>query len=168
MMLMTTNVNPTTYPDYSVDRKEGLFIYTLAYGSIPQEVYFIPCKVDIDTDPEEKLLTVIEDGDAIAYITYFQGMRWGQSDLSNVILSLKYKEILFGTNEVKIRLSYGAITFDKRFNHLEQDNPVLESDDEIISVPLILKGKKVFLDHRELPDAIGFPTLFESIDENFK
>jgi hypothetical protein len=97
---------------------EGIIIY-YETDSIPQDIFFIPCKVQYTGSFENFAHEKVKNYQGEITEIFFQGIRWGMPNLQNTFDSMAYlscKRITGNSGFFKMRMSAGKIFIKIRPN----------------------------------------------------
>lgn len=139
----------------------GLIIYP-DNDDVPQDVILIP----YNAVQGESLRIIIErllPSSVKGIFTYFQGIRWVQPKLKDLLKDWQYiKGSFIGQHFFErpdIRISYGVITFDQTYVDDEPVEPEIQRE-----TCINLLDREYSLTVEDFPREIGVPKLFEKID----
>lgn len=113
---------------------EGIIIY-YETDSIPQDVFFLPCKIEYDGAFKDFAIEKIKNYKGELNEIFFQGIRWGMPDLLAKVQSMNYltcKRITGNGGFLNMRLSAGKIfvkvrpNFNKNLGAKRQESFLLE------------------------------------------
>lgn len=113
---------------------EGILIYA-DENRIPQDAIFFKATKSNNQDINDLLLTVLKDSLNTGYIIYFQGIRWMQPNLFEVLTSASFSKgqieyfdyhILPNLSETKnCKIAYGKVTFDATFKNRPRNSVMM-------------------------------------------
>jgi hypothetical protein len=160
-MLVGDFLNYAKAQDKTLKTITGIIVYP---EGIPQDVIIIPYEAEDDETLVDIVNNVLKQSCSRGILTYFQNIRWVLPDLET---ELKGWHFLRGTlrnsnyfAQSRVKLSYGKITFDQTYIHLEpkEQNIYGKLFIEVLS-------KKYEVDIEEFPREVGVPKLFEKINK---
>lgn len=141
----------------------GLIIYP-DKDEIPQDVLFIPHERNFDLSFEEDVNNALKEVKSNIIIAYFQGMRWHQKDLKDVLIKCPNLKARIGGDRIfidsNVRISFGIIVSDITYN----DKRPLADIETIQHVELEFGSNNFKFNCIDIPNSFGVPSFF--IDYN--
>lgn len=158
----------SSFLDYAKAQKialspvEGIIMYDDSQG-IPQEVIFIPKTLKKGGRLKGLIRKTLSASTTVAYVVYFQGIRWVIPDLETTVANLNSNQIVYGQARVSAKISYGRLTF----NTTVRPDPDVTIDRTIHKVSVLYNNSAYQLKVTELPDKMGAMVLFEPLKFTF-
>lgn len=156
MIGLTNYLNFAKEHNRKLNRYEGIMIWNPKFGSLPQDVLFVPAYWDKKGSFEDFLKNEFSKKDFIIYQIYFQGIRWILPDLEQKLNDTKYVAIGLGYEYQISKVSYVALTFSP-------DSMIEEELNIINELPIMIDGEKKIIRLYNGLSYMGNAKLYESI-----
>ncbi|RYD80680.1 MAG: hypothetical protein EOP55_01530 [Sphingobacteriales bacterium] len=115
---------------------EGVVIYRPIENSLPSDVFFIPSKKEKNELQSDYYKRTFANRNNIAFITYFQGIRWTMPEANETLSKVNFEIIKYGINFQDSRICHLRLVFD--IGNVDEiiDDLNLIPDPTIIKVPI--------------------------------
>ncbi|MFD2145538.1 hypothetical protein [Mucilaginibacter antarcticus] len=144
-----------------VDLTDGILIYWSERKEVPAYVLFIPGTMKPDESFDQFFTRTLSGKKTLTYMVYLHPVRWTQSEVAEVVDSLKYIDAAYGPQRKSVKISYLKIAFDKT----QAGDPENVDDTTETEVELYYKEHEFLLNVMDWPDAMGAPKFVEKMPE---
>ncbi|RZK19591.1 MAG: hypothetical protein EOO43_11640 [Flavobacterium sp.] len=142
---------------------EGVVIYRPTKDSLPSDVFFIPSKIKKNEVQSDYYKRTFSNRDNVAFITYFQGIRWTMPQAHEILSKVNFEIMKYGVYFQESRLCHLTLIFDVTRIHDIIDDPNLIPDSTVLKVPIQYGGIEYKIKVQEQTIEMGVLKGFEII-----